>query len=87
MIIESDAFGLYWGRVLKAKGTDNIKRIIWYASGKFFSPNTRYPTHEKEVLAVKKCTNRFRLFIISQEFTLRTVSKYLTSFYKIIFKG
>ena len=55
LIIESDASHLYWGGVLKAKGTDNIEWIVQYASGKFSLTEINYPVHEKEVLAAKKC--------------------------------
>ncbi|XP_031248844.1 uncharacterized protein LOC116106625 [Pistacia vera] len=57
LIIESDASHLYWGGgrgVLKAKGTDNIERIVRYASGNFSPAEINYHVHEKEVLAAKE---------------------------------
>ncbi|KAL2485523.1 orf y [Abeliophyllum distichum] len=83
MIIETDASQEFWGGVLKAlDSNDNIEKLCSYSSGTFTDAEKNYHINEKEILAMKKAITKFRLYIISDRFLVRTDSSTCKSFMK-----
>lgn len=81
LIIETDASNEYWGGVLKSRypanhnSGDTSEKLCGYASGTFQGAELRYHSNEKEILAVKKVIKRFKLFIASNHFIIRSDNK------------
>lgn len=59
---------------------DGIEQITRFISSRFSTTEIYYSIHEKKVLVAKNSIKRLWLFVISQEFTLRTDSEYLKNF-------
>ena len=75
MILETDASGEFWGAVLKARNNDKEEKLCRYSSGTFQGAERNYHSNEKEYLAVKKGITKFRIYLISKEFLVRTDNK------------
>ncbi|KAL2506868.1 RNA-directed DNA polymerase [Abeliophyllum distichum] len=83
MIVETDASQKYWGGVLKAlDSSDNTEKLCSYSSGTFTEAEKNFHINEKEILAMKKPITKFRLYIISDRFLVRTDSSTCKSFMK-----
>ncbi|KAL2543261.1 RNA-directed DNA polymerase [Abeliophyllum distichum] len=83
MIIETDAFQEFWGGVLKAlDSNDSIEKLCSYSSGTFTDAEKNYHINKKEILAMKKAITKFRLYVISDKFLVRTDSSICKSFMK-----
>ncbi|KAL2497125.1 orf y [Abeliophyllum distichum] len=82
MIIETDASQDFWGAALKAVTEENEEKLCSYASGTFNTAEKNYHINEKEILAMKKAITKFRLYIISNKFLIRTDSSTYKSFLK-----
>ncbi|KAL2505433.1 RNA-directed DNA polymerase [Abeliophyllum distichum] len=72
MIIETDASQEFWGAALKTITNENEEKLCSYASGTFNTAEKNYHINEKEILAMKKAITKFRLYIISNKFLIRT---------------
>ena len=83
MIIETDASGEFWGAVLKARPKKSLDEYLCkYTSGSFQAAELNYHSNEKETLAVKKAIKKFSIYVIHQEFIVRTDNTYFTYFLK-----
>ncbi|KAL2471399.1 RNA-directed DNA polymerase [Abeliophyllum distichum] len=82
MIIETDASQDFWGAILKASNEENEEKLGSYASGTFTEAERNYHINEKEILAMKKAITKFRLYIISNKFLVRSASSTCKSFLK-----
>ncbi|KAL2467218.1 RNA-directed DNA polymerase [Abeliophyllum distichum] len=83
MIIKTDISQDYWGGVLKALDiNDSIEKLCIYSSGAFIEAEKNYHINEKEILAMKKAITKFRLYVISDRFIVRTDSSTCKSFMK-----
>ncbi|ACL36982.1 putative enzymatic polyprotein [Rudbeckia flower distortion virus] len=86
LIIETDASHEHWAGVLKSRGTDNLERLCRYTSGSFKPAEINYHSNEKEVLAVKRTITKFKGYLASSEFLVRTDNKYFTYFLRTSIK-
>ncbi len=87
MILETDASGSHWGAVLKAKPSDGIERLCRYTSGTFKSAELNYHSNEKEFLAVKRGIDKFKIYLISKPFLVRTDNTQFAHFLRVDIKG
>lgn len=87
MILETDASGEHWGAVLKAKTPNGEEKLCRYTSGTFQGPEINYHSNEKEYLAVKKGITKFRIYLISKEFLVRTDNKNFSYFLRTNISG
>lgn len=83
LIIETDASDNYWGAVLKSRNADKVERLCRYASGTFKDAEKKYHSNEKEILAVMRAIDKFRLFVASNEFLVRTDNQNVKSFRRV----
>ena len=81
LIIETDASSTSWGGVLIEK-VDNLEEVCAYASGSFRGAELNYPSSHKEILAVKKVVQHFRLYLKPVKFVIRTDLKIMPGIFK-----
>ena len=68
LIVQTDASDLYWSALLKT----DLNEICRYTSGTFNNAEVNYSTNEKELLAVVKGINKFKMFLLPKEFIVQT---------------
>lgn len=83
LIIETDASNTYWGGILKSKNKDGVEELCGYTSGSFAGSEINYHSNEKEILAVKRVISKFRLYLASNQFLVRTDNKNVKAFMNI----
>lgn len=77
-ILETDASDHTWAAALLQKhGKKEL--VCAYASGSFNITEVKYPSSHKEILAVKRGIQRFRLFLKSVRFLVRIDLKHMKS--------
>ena len=77
-ILETDASDHTWAAVLLQKhGRKEL--VCAYSSGTFDDTEKKYPSSHKETLVVKRGIKRFRLFLKSVRFIVRTILKHMKS--------
>lgn len=62
----------FWGGCLKEEMLPVHDKICRYVSGSFKATQLKYPSVEKEILAVMNCIKAFQFFIQSESFILRS---------------
>jgi len=75
-ILETDASNDFWATILLQKHSHKDE-VCAYASSTFNPTESKYPSSHKEILAVKKGIKRFRLFLKSVIFTVKTDLKHM----------
>ena len=71
LILSTDASDIGIGGVLK-QATSNGIRIIYYHSQVLNAAQRRYSTIEKEALAVTKCVEKLRPYLLGRDFVIET---------------
>lgn len=71
-ILDTDASNTGIGGVLSQQGPDGEERVIAYASRVLSKPERNYCVTRRELLAAIYFTQHFRLYLLGQQFTLRT---------------
>ncbi|QRW15579.1 Retrotransposable element Tf2 protein [Rhizoctonia solani] len=61
--LETDASGVAMGAILSQQGTDNRLHPIAYMSKSFSGAEANYDTHDKELLAIIKALEEWRIFL------------------------
>ncbi|QRW23548.1 Retrotransposable element Tf2 protein [Rhizoctonia solani] len=61
--LETDASGVAMGAILSQRGTDNWLHPIAYMSKSFSGAEANYDTHNKELLAIIKALEEWRIFL------------------------
>ncbi|KAF8753893.1 hypothetical protein RHS01_06639, partial [Rhizoctonia solani] len=61
--LETDASGVAMGAILSQQGPDNRLHPIAYMSKLFSGPEANYDTHDKELLAIIKALEEWRIFL------------------------
>lgn len=75
-ILETDASDHTWAAALLQKhGRKEL--VCAYASGTFDDTEIKYPSSHKEILAIKRRIQRFKLFLKSVRFLVRTDLKHM----------
>ena len=84
MILETDASNEHWGAVLKCKPLKNPKaeELCGYNSGKFKPAEINYIIYEKELLAIINGLKRFKIYLASDKFLIRTDNQAVKDFLK-----
>ena len=81
MVIETDAPYKAWGGILIEKHGDK-KEISSYALEAFINIEINYPSSHKEILAVKKTVNHFKIYLKPVKFIVRTDLKIMPGIFK-----
>ena len=81
MVIETDASNKAWGGILIEKHGDQ-EEICSYGSGAFKNAEINYSSSHKEILAVKKTVNHFKLYLKPVKFIIRTDLKIIPGIFK-----
>lgn len=81
LFLYTDAFGSKWSAVL-IQEKDGKRSICSYRFGTFMDTESRYHIYEKEILVVKKGMEKFKIFLKTVKFTVRTDSQAMRSFLK-----
>ena len=81
MVIEVDASNKAWGGII-IENHENKEEICEYASGAFKNIELNYPSRHKEILAVKKTINHFKLYLKPVKFIVRTYLKIMSRILK-----
>ncbi|KAF8694651.1 hypothetical protein RHS03_08150, partial [Rhizoctonia solani] len=61
--LETDASGVAMGAILSQRGPDNRLHPVAYMSKSFSGAETNYNTHDKELLAIIKALEEWRIFL------------------------
>ncbi|KAF8749109.1 hypothetical protein RHS01_10282 [Rhizoctonia solani] len=61
--LETDASGVAMGAILSQRGEDNRLHPVAYMSKSFSSAEANYDTHDKELLAIIKALEEWRIFL------------------------
>ncbi|QRW23740.1 Retrotransposable element Tf2 protein [Rhizoctonia solani] len=61
--LETDASGVAMGAILSQQGEDNCLHPVAYMSKSFLGAETNYNTHDKELLAIIKALEEWRIFL------------------------
>lgn len=67
--------------------SEYTEKLCRYTSGSFQNAELNYHSNEKEYLAVKKGISKFRIYLISKEFTVRIDNKNLSCFLRTNISG
>ena len=81
IVIETYASNKAWGGILIEKHGDK-EEIRGYASGAFKNAEINYPSSHKEIVAVKKTVNHFKLYLKLVKFIVRTDLKIIPGIFK-----
>ncbi|CAF1139817.1 unnamed protein product [Didymodactylos carnosus] len=81
LVLSTDASDIGYGGVLKQITKDGPKPIS-YLSRKLNPAEKRYDTTEKECLAMVRCIEEFRSYLLGREFTVKTGHCPLCNFHK-----
>ena len=90
LIIETDASQTYWGGILKAETfieNNRIEKICAYASGTFQGAQLNYHSNELEILAIIKTIKKFAIYLIPQEFIIRSDNNFFGYFLRTNITG
>ena len=68
------------GAIYYALDYQTKKKLCKYSSWTFTDPETRYTTHEKEVLAIVRVIEKYMFFLRPKHFTVYTNSSYAIGF-------
>ena len=79
-IVENDASGVAVGAVLKQVGEDGEVPVSFYSVG-LTKSERNYSTYERELYAVVKACEAFRVFLLANPFILRTDHKALAALF------
>ena len=79
-IVETDASGVAVGAVLKQVGEDGEVPVSFYSLG-LTKSERNYSTYERELYAVVKACEAFRVFLLANPFILRTDHKALAALF------
>lgn len=71
-VVHTDASGFAVGAVLSQKQSDGALRPLAFLSKKMLDAETRYPTHEKELLAIIHALRSWRHYLYGRKFTVYT---------------
>ncbi len=71
-IVHTDASGFAVGAVLSQQQSDGALRPIAFLSKKMLDAETRYPTHEKELLAIIHALKSWRHYLSGRKFKVMT---------------
>ena len=85
-IVETDASIVAIGAVLKQEGKKGEYPVSFYSQG-LTKPERNYSTYERELYAVVKACEAFRVFLLGNTFTLRTDHKALAALFNSHFKN
>jgi hypothetical protein len=77
--ITTDASPVGLGAILEQQQTDGHYSPVYYASRKLTPVETRYSQFEREALAVYWATKKFSLYLVGNNFEVRTDNKALVS--------
>ena len=80
-IVETDASNVAVGAVLKQAGNDGKEFPVMFYSQGLSKSERNYSTYERELYAVVKACEAFRVFLLSNPFTLRTDHKALAALF------
>ncbi|GKB54329.1 putative reverse transcriptase domain, viral movement protein [Tanacetum coccineum] len=67
-ILQTDASDECWGAVLLVQDNNNKRHVYGYKSGTFKASEQHYHSTFKEILAVKRCIEKFQFHLIGHEF-------------------
>ena len=81
MVIETNASNKPWGGILIEKH-ENKEEMCGYTSEAFKNAEINYPSSHKEILAVKKTVNHFKLDLKPVKFIARTCLKIMSGIFK-----
>ena len=79
-VLETDASSVAVGAVLKQMDGDEEVSTLFYSLA-LNSAQRNYSTYERELLAVVKACDAFRVFLLGRHFTLRTDQKALAAIF------
>ncbi len=71
-VVHTDASGFAIGAVLQQKQADGTLRPLAFLSKKMLDAETRYPTHEQELLAIISALKTWRHYLDGRKFTVCT---------------
>ncbi|KAF8750509.1 hypothetical protein RHS01_09319 [Rhizoctonia solani] len=69
--LETDASGVAMGAILSQRGPDNRLHPIAYMSKSFTGAEANYDTHDKELLAIIKALEEWRIFLEATDKTIQ----------------
>ncbi|KAF8754368.1 hypothetical protein RHS01_06390 [Rhizoctonia solani] len=69
--LETDALGVAMGAILSQRGPDNRLHPIAYMSKSFSGAEANYDTHDKELLAIIKALEEWRIFLEATDKTIQ----------------
>ncbi|KAF8761288.1 hypothetical protein RHS01_01288 [Rhizoctonia solani] len=70
--LETDASGVAMGAILSQQGPDNRLHPIAYMSKSFSGAKANYDTHDKELLAIIKALEEWRIFLEATDKTIQS---------------
>ncbi|KAF8749889.1 K02A2.6-like [Rhizoctonia solani] len=73
--LETDASGVAMGAILSQRGVDNRLHPIAYMSKSFSGAEANYDTHDKELLAIIKALEEWRIFLEATDKPARTFNR------------
>ncbi|KAF8748757.1 Chromo (CHRromatin Organization MOdifier) domain [Rhizoctonia solani] len=73
--LETDASGVAMGAILSQRGEDNCLHPIAYMSKSFSGAEANYNTHDKELLAIIKALEEWRIFLEATDKPARTFNR------------
>ena len=76
-VVQTDASDRGVGGVLSQLGSDGVEHPVAYFSRKSLPREEKYPTIEKECLAIKLSVQTFRVYLLGKPFTIETDHRYL----------
>jgi len=71
MIVETDAFDIGYGGILKQRLGDQKEQLVRFHSGLWHGPQQKYSTIKKEILAIVLCIAKFQDDLFIKKFLLR----------------
>jgi hypothetical protein len=80
-IVHTDASDFAMGGVISQRGEDGAERVVAYMSHKLNPAQTRYPAHDKEMLAVITALSEWRHYLLGATFDLYTDNKAVSYFF------
>ena len=80
-IVHTDASDVAMGAVLSQRGEDGAERVVAYMSHKFNPAQTRYPVHDREMLAVITALGDWRHYLLGATFDMYTDNKAVSYFF------
>ncbi|KAF8736561.1 hypothetical protein RHS02_06280, partial [Rhizoctonia solani] len=78
--LETDASGIAMGAILSQRGEDNRLHPIAYMSKSFSGAKANYDTHDKELLAIIKALEEWRIFLEATDKPVQVWRVFLSDF-------